>query len=40
MEDDEYKGVAITAQTGWNEAFIIGTEQRAFGLCTKHHRRS
>jgi hypothetical protein len=27
VEDDEYKGVAITAQTGWNEAFIIGTEQ-------------
>ncbi len=25
--NDEIKGVVITAQTGWNEAFLVGTEE-------------
>lgn len=27
MSENEIKGAVITAQTGWDEAFIIGTEQ-------------
>jgi|GEM_PF-3249726 len=27
MSENEIKGAVITAQTGWSEAFIIGTEQ-------------
>ncbi|MCL1044943.1 hypothetical protein L2737_06320 [Shewanella electrodiphila] len=25
--DDDIKGAVITAQTGWNEAFLVGTEK-------------
>ncbi|OZG74062.1 hypothetical protein BTA51_09845 [Hahella sp. CCB-MM4] len=27
MPDKDIDGVVITAQTGWNEAFLVGTEQ-------------
>ena len=27
MSENDIKGAVITAQTGWNEAFLVGTEQ-------------
>jgi hypothetical protein len=32
MSDSEIRGAVITAQTGWNEAFIVGTEQELLDL--------
>ena len=27
MADNDIQGAVITAQTGWNEAYLVGTEQ-------------
>ena len=27
MSDNDIEGAVVTAQTGWNEAFLVGTEQ-------------
>ncbi|MCG9232537.1 hypothetical protein L3X65_25855 [Vibrio diabolicus] len=32
MKNNVEKGVVITSQTGWNEAFLIGTEEELLSL--------